>query len=336
MRKIADNNGYLISNLHNFTPTKIINSNHITTRNLAFPILANNTILYPNSGDYIFPTKQVIEKPLINKHMNYFQMGGAQPPQDQGQQIIQMIMQALQQGKSPQEILQFLVQQGMPQEQAQQLIQAVVAQMQQGPQQFAPEQGMEQDPYAQDPSQEYSEEVPEMRIGGRLRPYKRMNYFQMGGAQQGQGEQVAQAIMQALQQGTSPQEILQYLVQQGMPQEQAQQLIQAVASQAQQGQELPQMRYGGHYRQYAEGGELDGMSDAEAAAYLRNPRYVKSVADAERGIQQTPAAYSTFIGPPIYPEYVTPQVLTNASSVSPITTDGIWREGAFTLKKKKI
>ena len=77
--KINDNNGYLISNLHNFTPKKIINSNYITTQGMAFPIQANNQILYPNTGDYIFPTNKVVEKPmyqdggfLLNGDVSFF------------------------------------------------------------------------------------------------------------------------------------------------------------------------------------------------------------------------------------------------------------------------
>lgn len=140
---INDNNGYLTSNLHNFTPKKIINSNHITTQGMAFPIKANNTILHPNTGDYIFNTNKVIETPMLTR--NYrptFQMGGPQetaqmeqqeqPGQEQGQeqQIMQMIMQALQQGMPPEQVMQMLVQQGIPQEQAQQIIQEVMSQMQ--------------------------------------------------------------------------------------------------------------------------------------------------------------------------------------------------------------
>ena len=59
-----DNNGYLNSNLHNYTPVKLINSNHITTKNMAFPIEANGKVLYPNTGDYYFKKKPVVEKPL--------------------------------------------------------------------------------------------------------------------------------------------------------------------------------------------------------------------------------------------------------------------------------
>jgi len=64
-----------------------------------------------------------------------FQDGGPMPPQpqqggDQAAQIMQMVAQALQQGTSPEEVMQMLVQQGVPQEQAQQIIQEVMSQMQ--------------------------------------------------------------------------------------------------------------------------------------------------------------------------------------------------------------
>ena len=62
--QIQDNNDYLKSNLHNYTPVKLINSNHITTKNMAFPIEANGKVLYPNTGDYYFKKKPVVEKPL--------------------------------------------------------------------------------------------------------------------------------------------------------------------------------------------------------------------------------------------------------------------------------
>jgi hypothetical protein len=65
--KINDNNGYLISNMNNFTPKKIIKSNHITTQGMAFPIKANGVPLYPNTGDYIFPTNRVVELPMFQE-----------------------------------------------------------------------------------------------------------------------------------------------------------------------------------------------------------------------------------------------------------------------------
>lgn len=63
--KVKDNKGYLISNLDNFTPKKIINSNYITTNNMAFPVEANGVVLYPNTGDYVFPTDKVTEIPIM-------------------------------------------------------------------------------------------------------------------------------------------------------------------------------------------------------------------------------------------------------------------------------
>jgi hypothetical protein len=63
--KVNDNNGYLISNLDNFTPKKVINSNYITTNNMAFPVAANGVVLYPNTGDYVFSTDKVTEIPII-------------------------------------------------------------------------------------------------------------------------------------------------------------------------------------------------------------------------------------------------------------------------------
>ena len=61
-----------------------------------------------------------------------FQEGGPMEtqqgnPQDQ---IMQMVMQALQQGTPPEQIMQMLIQQGVPQEQAQMIIQEVMSQMQ--------------------------------------------------------------------------------------------------------------------------------------------------------------------------------------------------------------
>lgn len=63
--KVNDNNGYLISNLDNFTDKKIIDSNYITTNNMAFPILANGYPLYPNTGDFYIPGDKVVETPMM-------------------------------------------------------------------------------------------------------------------------------------------------------------------------------------------------------------------------------------------------------------------------------
>lgn len=63
--KINDDNGYLTSNLHNYTPVKKINSNHITTDGMAFPIVANGIKLFPDTGDYFIPGDGVTERPLL-------------------------------------------------------------------------------------------------------------------------------------------------------------------------------------------------------------------------------------------------------------------------------
>ena len=61
---VNDNNGYLSTNLHNYTSKKIIDSNNITTEGMAFPILANGQPLYPNTGDYYIPGNKVTEVPM--------------------------------------------------------------------------------------------------------------------------------------------------------------------------------------------------------------------------------------------------------------------------------
>ena len=58
------------------------------------------------------------------------QEGGEAPPQDQMQQIAQMIIQMIQQGMQPEQIMQQLIQAGIPQEQAQMLIEQVMSQQQ--------------------------------------------------------------------------------------------------------------------------------------------------------------------------------------------------------------
>lgn len=80
------------------------------------------------------------KKPANTMGKGFAQMGEEvqeaqmqQPEQDQDdqqEQIVQMIAQALQEGKSPEEIMQALVEAGVPQEQAQQMIQQVMSQMQ--------------------------------------------------------------------------------------------------------------------------------------------------------------------------------------------------------------
>jgi len=161
----------------------------------------------------------------------YYQEGGMQPemeapqegmpeqgmPQqgggDQMQQIMAQVASMLQQGASPQEVLQQLVQAGIPQEQAVQIIQAAMQQAQGGQQ-----------------------ATPQLGYGG---------YYQEGGQEmpaqqpQDQGNQMGQVVAQiaeALQQGANPEEILQQLIQMGVPEQEASQMIQMVMQQMQQSQ----------------------------------------------------------------------------------------------------
>jgi hypothetical protein len=78
-------------------------------------------------------------------------------------------------------------------------------------------------------------------------------FYQEGGEQDNQMQQVLQAVAQMLQQGASPEQVMQQLMQKGMPKEMTQQVVQTVMQQMQgmQGQNPeeeqmePQMAYGG-------------------------------------------------------------------------------------------
>lgn len=72
-----DPNGYLESNLDNYTDQKIIPGGNITTEGMAFPIMANGQPLYPNTGEYQFDTPYVVEQPMMQQGGQYrFQLGG--------------------------------------------------------------------------------------------------------------------------------------------------------------------------------------------------------------------------------------------------------------------
>lgn len=65
----------------------------------------------------------------------YFQEGGMQmgqeaPPQEQGQDMMMQVVDAIQQGADPQEIVTYLIQMGISEEQAVQIVEGVVQQMQ--------------------------------------------------------------------------------------------------------------------------------------------------------------------------------------------------------------
>lgn len=194
----------------------------------------------------------------------YHQEGGMQPemeaPQegmtqqgggDQMQQIMAQVASMLQQGASPQEVLQQLVQAGIPQEQAAQIVQAAMQQVQGGQQ-----------------------ATPQLGYGG---------YYQEGGQEmpaqqpQDQGNQMGQVvaqIAQALQQGANPEEVLQQLIQMGVPEQEASQMIQMVMQQMQQAQGAQQappqeemqqtMKMGGKY--------LNMLRGKTIKSYKYNPK----------------------------------------------------------------
>jgi hypothetical protein len=66
--KIVNKTGYLKGAKTAKNPVNIIPSNLITTQGMAFPIKANGKTLYPNTGQYKFPTSPVVETPLKKKN----------------------------------------------------------------------------------------------------------------------------------------------------------------------------------------------------------------------------------------------------------------------------
>lgn len=96
---IVDPNGYRVSNMDNWQSQMLIPSNIIDTTDMAFPIFANNQLLQPNTGSFVFPnTDFVLETPAMGKYRNglpergmrwggmmnrkkkKMQAGGLQPP----------------------------------------------------------------------------------------------------------------------------------------------------------------------------------------------------------------------------------------------------------------
>jgi hypothetical protein len=66
--KLVNKTGYLKGAKTAKNPVNIIPSNLITTQGMAFPIKANGKTLYPNTGQYKFPTSHVVETPLKKKN----------------------------------------------------------------------------------------------------------------------------------------------------------------------------------------------------------------------------------------------------------------------------
>jgi len=65
--KLVNKTGYLKGAKTAKNPVNIIPSNLITTEGMAFPIKANGKTLYPNTGQYKFPTSHVVETPLYKR-----------------------------------------------------------------------------------------------------------------------------------------------------------------------------------------------------------------------------------------------------------------------------
>ena len=66
--KLVNKTGYLKGAKTAKNPVNIIPSSLITTQGMAFPIKANGKTLYPNTGQYKFPTPNVVETPLKKKN----------------------------------------------------------------------------------------------------------------------------------------------------------------------------------------------------------------------------------------------------------------------------
>jgi hypothetical protein len=66
--KLVNKTGYLKGTKTAKNSVNIIPSSLITTQGMAFPIKANGKTLYPNTGQYKFPTSPVVETPLKNKN----------------------------------------------------------------------------------------------------------------------------------------------------------------------------------------------------------------------------------------------------------------------------
>jgi hypothetical protein len=160
----------------------------------------------------------------------------------QGMDAVQVASELLQQGISPEDLLQIFVQMGMPEQEATAVIQEVMSQGQ-------PSEMM-------DPSMmEGQGMTPDMM------PAMDPSMMQMGG----EADQLMQEVAQALQQGMAPEQVMQALVQQGVPQDQAQMVIEQVMQQmqpmARYGMETGKNPYPKYYTDYQKGGQLKKYQD---------------------------------------------------------------------------
>lgn len=147
-----------------FTPEKLTDN----TENYEYYEKPNNFLNYLKD----MSANAVVQKALGKKRkgqlsdfeeMGFAQMGMQAPQQAPQQsseqtsqdQLIQMVAQALQQGASPEEVMQKLVEIGVPENQAMQIVQMVSQQLQNASQEQAPENMMQQAP------DEMTEQMPE-------------------------------------------------------------------------------------------------------------------------------------------------------------------------------
>jgi hypothetical protein len=205
---------------------------------------------------------------LMETNPLFMQEGGAMPMQgqegggeDQMQQIIQMIIEALQEGMAPEEIIQALVQMGIPEEQAVQLLQAVIEQIQGqggGMGQGQPMQGGQQ------------QAAPMMAYGGKSMPNNAgfralptdvqrmiMNNMQEGGMMRNNQKEQISTIIQAYASATNqdPNDVMKQLLSMKSDDEKTAFLIEMQSTLAQlnksgQTQQQGMMRMGGlkYYR----------------------------------------------------------------------------------------
>lgn len=117
---------------------------------------------------------------VLQQQRQEFQEGG-----EMQNEVLDAVAQALQEGTEPEEIVAFLVEQGLPEEEAIQVVQAVMQQLQ---------------------SQGQPEQAPQFQQGGEV-------------------EQLMQGVITALQGQEDPEELVAYLIEQGMPEEQAIQTV---------------------------------------------------------------------------------------------------------------
>lgn len=207
---------------------------------------------YYQEGGMQFPGEEQMGGEMPNPQEGQ----GEVPQQEQMQQMMQQISEALQQGADPQQILQQLMQMGIPQQQAQQMVEMAMQELQ-GGQQQAP-QG-----------------TPQLRYGGRMYQEggEAMDEEMEGEDEGAEGEspsmeQIEDQVEQALKQGADPQQILEQLIQMGMPEQQAVQMIQEILQEIQGGetemeapeQGNPQMRAGGKYLEILKGKTIKSYS----------------------------------------------------------------------------